>query len=75
VEDAAFHLECSVLLLVTNKLDIASLKHPKERTNVAGMHKSISGLGSDSARPPFFALLDADVGKAVEDAIGVSCRE
>ena len=51
-----------------DKRDIASVEHPKE-DYVAAMKQPISGLRLGIPRAPFFDLLDADVAKAVEDAI------
>jgi len=70
VEDAAMILN---LLAGYDKLDIASVEHPKE-DYVAAMKQPVSGLRLGIPRAPFFDLLDADVGKAVEDAIGVLGR-
>jgi len=70
VEDAAIVLNT---LAGYDKLDIASAEHAKE-DYVAGMKQPISGLRLGIPRAPFFDLLDADVGKAVEDAIGVLAK-
>jgi aspartyl-tRNA(Asn)/glutamyl-tRNA(Gln) amidotransferase subunit A len=70
VEDAAIILN---ILAGYDKLDIASVEHPKE-DYVAGMQQPVSGLRIGIPRAPFFDLVDADVGKAVEDAIGVLAR-
>src|SRR6266850_763536 len=70
VEDAAIILN---VLAGYDKLDIASVEHPKE-DYVAGMQQPVSGLRIGIPRAPFFDLVDADVGKAVEDAIGVLAR-
>jgi aspartyl-tRNA(Asn)/glutamyl-tRNA(Gln) amidotransferase subunit A len=70
VEDAAILLN---VLAGYDKLDIASVEHQKE-DYVAGMKQPISGLRLGIPRAPYFDLLDADVGKAVEDAIGVLAR-
>lgn len=67
VEDAAMMLN---VLAGYDKLDIASVEHPRE-DYVAAMKQPVSGLRIGIPRAPFFDLLDADVGKAVEDAIGV----
>lgn len=67
VEDAAILLNA---LAGYDKLDIASLEHARE-DYTAAMKAPISGLRLGIPRAPFFDLLDADVGKAVEDAIGV----
>ncbi len=70
VEDAAMILNA---LAGYDKLDIASVEHPKE-DYVAGMKQPVSGLRLGIPRAPFFDLLDADVGKAVEDGIGVLAK-
>jgi aspartyl-tRNA(Asn)/glutamyl-tRNA(Gln) amidotransferase subunit A len=70
VEDAAIILN---ILAGYDKLDIASVEHPKE-DYVAAMKQPVSGLRIGIPRAPYFDLLDADVGKAVEDAIGVLGR-
>jgi aspartyl-tRNA(Asn)/glutamyl-tRNA(Gln) amidotransferase subunit A len=70
VEDAAIILN---VLAGYDKLDIASVEHPKE-DYVAAMKQPVSGLRLGIPRAPYFDLLDADVGKAVEDAIGVLAR-
>ena len=68
VEDAALLLNA---LAGYDLLDIASVEHPAE-DYVAGMRQvSVSGLRVGIPRAPFFDLLDADVAKAVEDAIVV----
>ena len=56
-----------------DKLDIASVEHPKE-DYVAAMKQPVSGLRLGFPRAPFFDLLDADVAKAVKDAIGVLAK-
>jgi aspartyl-tRNA(Asn)/glutamyl-tRNA(Gln) amidotransferase subunit A len=65
VEDAALMLNA---LAGYDKQDIASVEHSKE-DYLAAMKQPISGLRLGIPRAPFFDLLDADVGKAVEDAI------
>jgi aspartyl-tRNA(Asn)/glutamyl-tRNA(Gln) amidotransferase subunit A len=65
VEDAALMLNA---LAGYDKQDIASVEHPKE-DYVAAMKQPVSGLRLGIPRAPFFDLLDADVAKAVEDAI------
>jgi len=65
VEDAAILLN---VLAGYDKLDIASVEHPKE-DYVAAMGRPISDLRIGIPRAPFFDLLEADVAKAVEDAI------
>jgi aspartyl-tRNA(Asn)/glutamyl-tRNA(Gln) amidotransferase subunit A len=69
-EDAALMLN---VLAGYDKLDIASVEHPKE-DYVAAMKQPISGLRLGIPRAPFFDLLDADVEKAVEDAIGLLAK-
>src|SRR6266567_2137784 len=67
VEDAALMLNA---LAGYDKLDIASVDHPRE--DYAGaMKQPVAGLRLGIPRAPFFDLLDADVAKAVEAAIGV----
>ena len=56
-----------------DKLDIASVEHPRE-DYVAAMKQPISGLRLGIPRAPFFDLLDADVEKAVEEAIGLLAK-
>jgi aspartyl-tRNA(Asn)/glutamyl-tRNA(Gln) amidotransferase subunit A len=70
VEDAAAMLN---VLAGYDRLDIASVEHAKE-DYVAAMKQPVSGLRIGVARTPFFDLLDGDVAKAVEDAIGVLAR-
>ena len=70
VEDAAILLNA---LAGFDKLDIASVEHPRE-DYTAAMKQPISGLRLGIPRAPFFDLLDTDVGKAVEDAIGVLAK-
>jgi len=56
--------------MVTTNWISAIVEHPKgdsRRRNA----ESISALMSGIPLAPFFDLVDADVGKAVEDAIGV----
>lgn len=67
VEDAAVMLN---VLAGFDKLDIASVEHPRE-DYVAGMKQPVSGLRLGIPRAPFFDLLDADIAKAVEEAIRV----
>jgi len=69
-EDAALMLN---VLAGYDKLDIASVEHPKE-DYLAAMKQPISGLRLGIPRAPFFDLLDADVEKAVEDAIGLLAK-
>ncbi len=70
VQDAALLLNS---LTGYDKLDIASVEHPKE-DYVEAMKQPISGLRLGIPRAPFFDLLDADVAKAVDDAIFVLSR-
>ncbi len=67
VEDAAILLN---VLAGYDKLDIASVEHPKE-DYVAGMKQPVSGLRLGIPRAPYFDLVDPEIGKAVEDAIAV----
>lgn len=68
VEDAALMLN---VLAGYDRLDIASVEHPAE-DYVAGMRSvAVGGLRVGIPRAPFFDLLDADVAKAVEEALGV----
>jgi aspartyl-tRNA(Asn)/glutamyl-tRNA(Gln) amidotransferase subunit A len=69
-EDAAMVLNA---LAGYDKLDIASVEHAKE-DYVAGMKQPVAGLRLGIPRAPFFDLLDADVAKCAEDAIGVLAR-
>src|SRR5713226_1360702 len=70
VEDAALMLNA---LAGYDKLDTASVEHPKE-DYAAAMKLSVSGLRLGIPRAPFFDLLDADVANAVEAAIGVLAK-
>jgi aspartyl-tRNA(Asn)/glutamyl-tRNA(Gln) amidotransferase subunit A len=70
VEDAAIVLNA---LAGYDKLDIASVEHARE-DYAAAMRQPVGGLRLGIPRAPFFDLLDADVGKAVEDAIGVLAK-
>jgi aspartyl-tRNA(Asn)/glutamyl-tRNA(Gln) amidotransferase subunit A len=67
VEDAAILLN---VLAGYDRLDIASVEHVKE-DYTAAMKQPVSALRLGIPRAPFFDLLDPDVGKAVEQAIGV----
>jgi aspartyl-tRNA(Asn)/glutamyl-tRNA(Gln) amidotransferase subunit A len=69
-EDAALMLNA---LAGYDKLDIASIEHPKE-DYAAAMKQPVSGLRLGIPRAPYFDLLDAEVAKAVEDAIGVLAK-
>lgn len=70
VEDAAMILN---VLAGYDRLDITSVEHAKE-DYVAAMKQPISGLRLGVPRAPFFDLVDADVRKAVEEAIGVLAK-
>ena len=67
VEDAAMMLN---QLAGYDKLDIASVEHARE-DYVAAMKQPVSGFRLGIPRVPFFDLLDADVGKAVEEAVNL----
>ena len=69
-EDAAVMLN---VLAGYDKLDIASVEHSQE-DYVAALKQPISGLRLGIPRAPFFDLLDADVEKSVEEAIGVLAK-
>ena len=69
-EDAAMVLNA---LTGYDKLDIASVEHARE-DYVAGMKQPVAGLRLGIARTPFFDLLDTDVAKCVEDAVGVLAK-
>src|SRR5271165_1165416 len=71
VEDAAIMLNT---LAGYDKLDIASVEHRKEDYVAAMQEQHIANLRIGIPRAPFFDLLDADVGKAVEEAIAVLSR-
>jgi len=71
VEDAAILLN---ILTGYDKLDIASVDHPKEDYVGAMQQQRVANLRIGIPRAPFFDLLDADVGKAVEEAIAVLGR-
>lgn len=70
VEDAAMVLN---VLAGYDRLDIASVEHPAE-DYVAGMRQPVNGFRIGIPRAPFFDLLDADVAKAVEEAIAVIAK-
>jgi aspartyl-tRNA(Asn)/glutamyl-tRNA(Gln) amidotransferase subunit A len=70
VEDAAILLSA---LAAYDKLDIASVEHAKE-DYLTQMKQPVSGLRLGIPRAPFFDLLDGDVAKAVEEAIGVLAK-
>jgi len=67
VEDAALMLN---QLAGYDKLDIASVEHPKE-DYVAAMKQPVSGFRLGIPRAPFFDHVDPDTSKAVEAAIAV----
>jgi aspartyl-tRNA(Asn)/glutamyl-tRNA(Gln) amidotransferase subunit A len=70
VEDAALLLN---VLAGYDKLDLASVEHPKE-DYAAAMKQPVSGLRLGIPRAPFFDLLDAEVAQAVEAAIGMLAK-
>ena len=70
VEDAAILLN---VLAGYDRLDISSVEHARE-DYVAAMKQPVSGLRLGIPRAPFFDLLDADVGKSVEDAIATLAK-
>ena len=65
VADAAMMLNA---LAGYDRLDIASVEHAAE-DYVAALKQPVNGFRIGVARAPFFDLLDADVSKAVEDAL------
>ena len=65
VADAAMMLNA---LAGYDRLDIASVEHATE-DYVAALNQPVNGFRIGVARAPFFDLLDADVSKAVEDAL------
>jgi aspartyl-tRNA(Asn)/glutamyl-tRNA(Gln) amidotransferase subunit A len=67
VEDAAMMLNH---MTGYDKHDVASVDHPAE-DYVSSMKQPVSGLRLGIPRAPFFDLLDPEVAKAVETAIGV----
>src|ERR1700730_320639 len=69
-EDAALILNA---LAGYDKFDLASVEHAKE-DYVGAIKQPISGLRLGIPRAPFFDLLDADVEKAVEEAIGIVAK-
>ena len=67
VTDAAMMLS---VLAGYDRMDITSVEHPIE-DYMAEMKQPVSGFRLGILRSPYFDLLDADVAKAVEEAIGV----
>ena len=65
VTDAAMMLN---VLAGYDRLDIASVEHAAD-DYVAALKQPVNGLRIGVARAPFFDLLDAEVGKAVEEAL------
>jgi len=65
VADAAMLLNA---LAGYDRLDIASVEHPAE-DYVAALKQPVGDLRIGVARVPFFDLLDADVSKAVDEAL------
>jgi aspartyl-tRNA(Asn)/glutamyl-tRNA(Gln) amidotransferase subunit A len=70
VEDAALMLNC---LAGYDKLDITSVEHQKENY-IASMTQPVTDLRLGIPRAPFFDWCDADIEKAVEEAIRVLSR-
>jgi aspartyl-tRNA(Asn)/glutamyl-tRNA(Gln) amidotransferase subunit A len=66
-EDAAILLNA---IVGYDKLDVASVEHPKE-DYVAALQQPVSGLRLGIPRAPFFDRLDDETSKAVEDAIAM----
>lgn len=69
VEDAALMLN---YLAGYDRLDITSVEHAKE-DYVASMKQPVGSLRLGIPRAPFFDWCDADIAKAVEEAIKVLC--
>jgi aspartyl-tRNA(Asn)/glutamyl-tRNA(Gln) amidotransferase subunit A len=67
VTDAAMMLN---VLAGYDRLDIASVEHATE-DYVAALKQPVDGFKLGIARAPFFDLLDADVGKVVDEALKV----
>jgi len=65
VEDAALMLN---VLAGYDKLDIASVDHPRE-DYLVGMRQPVSSLRIGIPRTPFFDLVDPDIAASVEEAI------
>jgi aspartyl-tRNA(Asn)/glutamyl-tRNA(Gln) amidotransferase subunit A len=70
VEDAALLLN---VLAGYDKLDIASVQHTPE-DYLAGMKQPVSSLRIGIPRVPFFDLLDSDIVRSVEQAIGIIAK-
>jgi aspartyl-tRNA(Asn)/glutamyl-tRNA(Gln) amidotransferase subunit A len=70
VEDAALMLNA---MAGYDKLDIASVEHAKEDYAVA-MKQPVAGFRLGIPRAPFFDLLEADVVKAIDDALAVLAK-
>ena len=70
VEDAALMLNA---LAGYDRLDIASVEHSRE-DYAAAMKQPVAGFRLGIPRAPFFDLLDADVAKSVEAALGVLAK-
>jgi aspartyl-tRNA(Asn)/glutamyl-tRNA(Gln) amidotransferase subunit A len=70
VEDAALMMNA---LAGYDRLDIASVEHPKEDYRAA-MKQPVSAFRLGIPRAPFFDLLDPEVAKAVESAISVLAK-
>ena len=70
VEDTAILLNAMVGY---DKLDVASLEHPKE-DYVAALQQPVSGIRLGIPRAPFFDRLDEETSKAVEGAIAVLAK-
>jgi aspartyl-tRNA(Asn)/glutamyl-tRNA(Gln) amidotransferase subunit A len=69
-EDAAIMLNA---MAGYDRLDIASVEHPRE-DYIAALRQSVRGLRLGIPREPFFDHVDADIAKAVEDAIAVLAK-
>jgi aspartyl-tRNA(Asn)/glutamyl-tRNA(Gln) amidotransferase subunit A len=70
VRDAAMMLN---VLAGYDRLDIASVEHPVE-DYVAALEQPVSGFRLGIVRAPFFDLLDADVARVVDEALGVLAK-
>ena len=70
VEDAALLLNS---MTGYDRLDITSVEHSKE-DYLAACKQPVRELRLGIPRAPFFDLLDSDIAKAVEDAIGVVAK-